>query len=210
MRFKFINFIFIITALEYPTDSSCQLYMDEIHELQMSSLKKIETLQQDKSFQNLIIDLKKKASEPFTDHFQKTNPAELTLLVSFSMGEKALLNLAHEAKLYGATLVLRGFKDDSYAQTVKALQKIIQETGQGLIIDPELFSLFSVTATPTYILSRPFQLHTLEQTQTPIHDRLQGHVSLRYVLEIFAKEGDLKGEAKALLLNASLEKKRLQ
>ncbi|MBY0272289.1 MAG: type-F conjugative transfer system pilin assembly protein TrbC [Alphaproteobacteria bacterium] len=144
----------------------------------------------------------------------RNTPAELTLFVSFSLGEKALLNLAHEAKAYGATLVLRGFKNNSYAQTVKILQKIIQATGQGFIIDPELFSLFSISSVPTYVLSRPFQLqtfepktlesHALERTQTPIHDRLQGHVSLQYALETFAKEGDLKEEAKALLENTQL------
>ncbi|MBX9786234.1 MAG: type-F conjugative transfer system pilin assembly protein TrbC, partial [Alphaproteobacteria bacterium] len=155
----------------------------------------------------------------------RNTPGELTLFVSFSMGEKALLNLAHEAKIYGTTLVLRGFKDNSYAQTVKALQKIIQETGQGFIIDQELFSLFSVTAVPTYVLSRPFQLQTLElqtpesktfeshvseRNQTPIHDRLQGHVSFQYALEAFAKEGDLQNEAQSLLANTHLERENLK
>ncbi|MBX9621607.1 MAG: type-F conjugative transfer system pilin assembly protein TrbC [Alphaproteobacteria bacterium] len=200
--FKLIDLTCFIAISAYPVTSSCQLYIDEIHELQNDSLKKIELLQQDKSFQNFVADLKEKIPEPFINHLQKANSAELTLFVSFSLGEKALLNLANEAKLYKATLVLRGFKDNSYAKTVHALQKIIQETGQGLIIDPELFSLFSITAVPTYILSRPFQLHTLEQTQTPLHDRLQGHVSLQYALETFAKEGDLKEEANSLLENA--------
>jgi type-F conjugative transfer system pilin assembly protein TrbC len=198
--------------------------MEEIQELQNDSLKKIEALQQDKSFQNFVADLKQKIPEPFTNHLQKTNSAELTLFVSFSLGEKALLNLAHEAKIYGATLVLRGFKDGSYIKTVKALQEIIQKTmssgdrpgeGQGFIIDPELFSLFSVTTVPTYVLSRPLQQtlesqtlepqalesQVFERTQTPIHDRLQGHVSLQYALEMFAKEGDLKEEAQFLLEN---------
>lgn len=192
-----------------------------------SSLKIVKSIQQDKDFQSLLTQSSKQRddvleSKEFQDvlttlsasmlptqkplqssqnltGITKNTPAELTLFVSFSLGEKALLNLAIESKIYGATLVFRGFKDNSYAHTVKALQKIIQETGQWFIIDPELFSLFSVTAIPTYILSRPFQLHTLEQTQTPLHDRLQGHVSLQYALETFAKEGDLQNEAHSLL-----------
>ena len=120
--------------------------------------------------------------------------------------EKSIDMSPNEAKLYAATLVLRGFKDGSYAKTVNALQKIIQETGQGFIIDPELFSLFSATAVPTYVLSRPFQLHALELTYTPLHDRLQGHVSLQYALEMFAKEGDLKEEAHSLLENTQLKR----
>ncbi len=195
------------------------------------SLKIVETIQKDKSFQSLLTESSKQKDAileskefqdvaaslsssmlPVQNSLQnpqnsagiKNTPAELNLFVSFSMGEKALLNLAHEAKLYGATLVLRGFKDNSYAQTVKTLQKIIQETGQGFIIDPEMFSLFSITVVPTYVLSRPFQLQAPERTQTPIHDRLQGHVSLQYALETFAKEGDLQNEARFLLANAQL------
>ncbi|MBY0272769.1 MAG: type-F conjugative transfer system pilin assembly protein TrbC [Alphaproteobacteria bacterium] len=201
------------------------------------SLEIIETVQKDKDFQLLLTESSQQRdaaleSKEFQDvvatlqvqkplqnsqnptEITKNTSAELTLFVSFSLGEKALLNLAHEAKAYGATLVLRGFKNNSYAQTVKILQKIIQATGQGFIIDPELFSLFSISSVPTYVLSRPFQLqtfepktlesHALERTQTPIHDRLQGHVSLQYALETFAKEGDLKEEAKALLENTQL------
>ncbi|KAB2833227.1 MAG: type-F conjugative transfer system pilin assembly protein TrbC [Caedimonadaceae bacterium] len=207
-----------------------------------NSLKDIETVQKDKGFQSFLSEsfkqresaLESKECQDIVETLrvsalqiqsplqssQKNTPAELTLFVSFSLGEKALLNLAYEAKLYGATLVLRGFKNNSYAQTVKALQKIIQETGQGFIIDPELFSLFSVTAVPTYILSRPFQLQTLElqtlesktfgshvseRIQTPLHDRLQGHVSLHYALEVFAKEGDLRNEAQSFLTKARLD-----
>lgn len=212
------------------------------------SLKIVETVQKDKDFQSLLTESSKQkdgvleskefqevvatlrvSTLPSQKSLQssqnpigttKNTSAELTLFVSFSLGEKALLNLAHEAKAYGATLVLRGFKNNSYAQTVKILQKIIQATGQGFIIDPDLFSLFSISSVPTYVLSRTFQLqtfesktlesHALERTQTPIHDRLQGHVSLQYALEAFAKEGDLQNEAKSLLAKAQFKRGRSQ
>ncbi|MBP9691879.1 MAG: type-F conjugative transfer system pilin assembly protein TrbC [Alphaproteobacteria bacterium] len=119
--------------------------------------------------------------------------------MSFSLGEKALLNLAQETKGYGATLVLRGFIEGSYAKTVQALQNIILKTGQGFIIDPELFSLFFITAVPTYVLAKPFQLLAQTRDQTPLHDRLMGHVSISYALESFAQSGDLRDEAQALL-----------
>lgn len=129
----------------------------------------------------------------------KNQESQLYIFVSFSMGEKALLNLAQEAHAYGATLVLRGFKDNSYVKTAKALEKIILKAEQGVIIDPELYTLFSITAVPTFILSKSFQFNASERNQTPLHDKLQGHVSLKYALEIFAKAGDLKEEAQALL-----------
>ncbi len=189
--------------------------------LQKDFQKIIETAQKDKDFQAFLAEstqkqtavLESKEFQEVVETFRvpqaqkqnsqdKSAPAEPIIFVSFSLGEKALLNLAHEAKIYGATLVLRGFKDNSYTQTVKALQKIIQETGQGFIIDPELFSLFAVTAVPTTILSRPFQFQTLERRQTPLHDRLQGHVSLHYALEKFTQEGELQEEAHSFLERA--------
>jgi type-F conjugative transfer system pilin assembly protein TrbC len=227
--FFFISALEAEAACFQNKSCSVSLQEDSLSESSLieSSLKVVEAIQEDKDFQSLLTESSKQrdgvleskefqdvvatlkasplpAQKPLQSSPNKNNHGELTLFVSFSLGEKALLNLAIEAKTYGATLVLRGFKDNSYAQTVKALQKIIQETGQGFIIDPELFSLFSVTSVPTYVLSRPFQLYTSERTQTPIHDRLQGHVSLHYALGTFAKEGDLKNEAQSLLANAQL------
>ena len=188
----------------------------EILELKEESLKKVDSLQQTKEFQDLVADLEgkwpdfsvnqKNASKQNADLPDQKPEGSLYVFVSFSMGEKALLNLAHEAKHYGATLVLRGFKKETlksgvqgYAKTVKALQQVINKTGQGFIIDPELFDLFSIQAVPTFILTKPFPLNAIERTQTPIHDRLQGHVSLHYALNIFIQKGDLKEAAQALL-----------
>jgi len=132
------------------------------------------------------------------DGMESTFPI-LLIFVSFSLGEKALLNLAQEAKHTNASLVLRGFKDGSYLKTAKALEKIITKTGIGFTVDPELFALFNISVVPTYVLSKPFPPHATERNQTPLHDRLMGHVSVKYVLETFAKEGSLKNEVKALL-----------
>lgn len=155
-----------------------------------------ETVLKDVEFQDVVGDLQK----PLTQASQERDtPSNLYVFVSFSMGEKALMNLVREAKAYDATLILRGFIEGSYAKTVRALQNIINKTGEGLLIDPELFGLFGVTAVPTYVLSQPFQLSSSERLQTPLHDRLVGHVSIRYALEVFSGSGDLKEGAQALL-----------
>lgn len=206
MRFEFIDFIYFISLLGLPATASCPSYISEIHDLQKESFKKVQRLQQDKNFQHFVTELQDKALAPHAQHTQSQRSSGLYVFVSFSLGETALLNLAQEAKIYGATLVLRGFKDGSYAQTVQSLQKIILETGQGVLIDPELFSLFSVTAVPTYVLSKPFPLQAQEHTYTPLHDRLQGYVSIHYVLEVFAKKGTLTQEAHSLLVNSLLKR----
>lgn len=195
-----------------------------------NSLKIIEMMKNDKDFQSFLTTSSQQRDavlrDPEIQNFVATlqdqnltqnpqpkhksvppNPvAELYLFVSFSLGEKALLNLAQEARAYGATLILKGFIEGSYAKTVKALQAIITKTGQGFIIDPELFTLFNVKAVPTYVLSKPFQLNALERNQTPMHDHIQGHISPQYALEKFAKEGDLQQEASSLLANLPLKR----
>ncbi|MBA3814686.1 MAG: type-F conjugative transfer system pilin assembly protein TrbC [Alphaproteobacteria bacterium] len=170
-------------------------------QLRQESLQKMEALLQDKEFRDTALVLQNKASNSQNlPPVSKTKPLnELYIFVSFSLSEKALLNLAQEAKRFGATLVLRGFKEGSYTKTAQSLHKIITKTGQGVLIDPELYSLFHITAVPTYILAKPFSVQSQERIQTPLHDKLQGHVSVQYVLESFAKEGDLQQEARVFL-----------
>jgi len=214
-----------VDAVNTNQNKSCQtkvFYDADILKLQEDSLKKAETLQEEKDFQEFqehilqrndeilnsktfqttVTELKqsqKNNDQNFTEASNLTTPGELYIFVSFSLGEKALLNLAQDAKQFDATLVLRGFIDGSYTKTAKSLQKVIQKVGQGFIIDPELFTLFAVRAVPTFILTNPFQLQAQERIQTPLHDRMQGHVSARYALETFSQMGDLKVEATTLL-----------
>ena len=157
-----------------------------------------EILQQASSLDNKLHLTKEKPKDPHRE-LPAFSSASFYVFVSFSCTEKALLKLAEEAKAYGATLVLRGFKEGSTLKTARALQKTIEKTGQGFLIDPELFALFDITSVPTIILSKPFPLESVERVQTPLHDRLQGHVSLRYALDLFAEKGDLKREAARLL-----------
>jgi type-F conjugative transfer system pilin assembly protein TrbC len=175
-----------------------QSFEEESIKLKDHSLKAIDSLREDKEFQTLLSELQNQAPSIPQSHFEKTHPSDFYIFVSFSMGEKALLNLAQEAKEFGATIILRGFKDKSYKKTAKSLQKIIEKTGQGFLIDPEIFSLFNVTSIPTIILSAAFANDSVPK-QTPIHDRMQGHVSLKFALETFAIEGDLNSEAKTIL-----------
>ena len=223
--FAILLFTFNGLCSSCPQENMCPAQLQE--SFIRDSLKTIEKIKKDKEFQSFLTSSSQQSEAVLEDRefqavvadLQAQIPLQISsqnqhargsfyIFVSFSLGEKALLNLAQDAKQFGATLVLRGFKDGSYLKTARALQQIIQETGQGFVIDPELFSLFAVTAVPTYVLSRAFTFNSPESTQTPLHDRLQGHVSVFYALSVFAKEGSLKEEANALLENVSLERGR--
>lgn len=199
--------LYIIGFSETLSAASCSIskkscshtnteFETEILKLVKDSYKKVEALQQDQDFQTLVGELKNQTPPPLQS---QRIPGELYIFVSFSMGEKALLNLAHEAKIFGATLILRGFKGGNYKKTAQALQKVIEKTGQGFLIDPELYTLFNITSVPTFILTKPFDVSPQERIATPLHDRLQGHVSIRYALETFAKSGEFQAQAQLML-----------
>lgn len=185
---------------EFNESSSCKTALQDLQE---NSLQKVEALQNDPAFQETVNILQNNLAQNTAINFSRESQGSLYIFVSFSMSEKALLNIAHEAKQFGATLVLRGFYEGSYLKTAKTLQNTITKTGQGVLVDPELYSLFHITAVPTFVMAKPFQLYAQERTQTPIHDKLQGHVSIRYALEQFSKEGDLKEEAQLFLQGGS-------
>ncbi|WP_300646486.1 type-F conjugative transfer system pilin assembly protein TrbC [Paenalcaligenes sp.] len=76
----------------------------------------------------------------------------LLIFVSFSMPERTLKNLSRQAYQYGATVVLRGFVDDSLEKT-KNLAKKVNEHGAAWQIHPELFETFNVKNVPTFVMT---------------------------------------------------------
>lgn len=107
--------------------------------------------------------------------------ADLLVFVSSSMSKESLKTLSKEVEEYGGTLIVRGFKDNEFKNSIEYFP-------ESFLIDPELFEEFKVANVPTFVL--------LEDNR---HDRMSGFVSTRYALEQFAKNGDMKQEAKALL-----------
>lgn len=191
-------------------------FTKEIHELVGKSSEKMNSHLHDQDFQGWMSDIQRKSCQISSD-WLSLSPAcspplknsgktplspelkqqSFYIFVSLSMGKKALLNLAEQAKEFGGTLVLRGFIEGSYKKTVSALQHIIRKTGQGFIVDPELFEIFQIKAVPTFILTSSLNLS--DEKKTPLHDRIQGHVTLSYALQKIFRDGDLKDIAKAML-----------
>lgn len=116
--------------------------------------------------------------------------SELYIFASLSMPKTRLIELIKEAIHYNGMVVLRGLKNNSYKETTNLLQPIIKDAGAGFIIDPTLFSKFNITQVPVFILN-----DTIENK----HDKVSGNINLKYALEQFAKDGDLKQEASKIL-----------
>ncbi len=105
------------------------------------------------------------------------------IFVSLSMPKSLLEQYDKQAKQIGAKLVIRGFKNNSFKETIQYTQKIAME------VDPMAFRKFSVTSVPSFVLSDNSKF-----------DKIIGNVSIKYALEQFEAKGDLKQKAKKYLM----------
>jgi conjugal transfer pilus assembly protein TrbC len=81
---------------------------------------------------------------------------ELMVLVSSSMPDEALRNLAQQADKAGAVLVLRGLVGDSLPQTTAKIRQVLGDQGgdSTFQINPEVFRAYNVQSVPTFVLAR--------------------------------------------------------
>jgi type-F conjugative transfer system pilin assembly protein TrbC len=130
-------------------------------------------------------------------NIDKTN---FYIFVSLNMGKKNLEDLSQLAAAYNGILVIRGLKNNSFIETATFIKEITEKNNNsGFIIDPTLFQKHNITHVPTFILAKGEE--GLPNTSCPIiADRLSGNVTPKYVLNLYAKTGDLKEEATKLLL----------
>ena len=121
------------------------------------------------------------------------------IFISSSMPRASIVNYIEESRKYGATLVLRGFKNNSLKQTVSYI-KSLSDKGANVIIDPRSYRMFGIDSVPQIILISENNNCAIGACEiTPIHDRIRGNVTLRYALERFEEEGDNRKQARALL-----------
>lgn len=113
------------------------------------------------------------------------------IFVSTSMSENNLIDLAKEAKKYNAALIMRGLLDNSYIRTVQFFQKLIDKTGEGISIDPELFKKFNIMAVPTFVVEKSDQCTSVDLGCRPFYDKVSGNISLEDALLKIKQKGDL-------------------
>jgi type-F conjugative transfer system pilin assembly protein TrbC len=136
----------------------------------------------------------------------KPEDENLMIFVTLGMPDKALLNLARQAALTRAVLVLRGVEGGlakgNWTRAMEAL-KPIAETGASIIIHPELFRAYKVVQAPTFVLATGQQGEAcLNELKNECSQSLRatGDVSLDYVLERWANgSGSLAQEARSRL-----------
>ncbi len=125
--------------------------------------------------------------------FPLESPQEnLMVMVSFSMPEETLRNLARQADKAGAVLVIRGMVDDSLQATTKAVQKVLGKEGgdSTFQINPNVFRAYKVEDVPAFVLARKPIGDGDSCTHGDDYVSVRGDVTLEYALR---KLGDNKG-----------------
>lgn len=133
----------------------------------------------------------------FTRGNLKSN-AELYVFITLGMKPNNIQSLIKEAKRYGAKVVIRGLKDNSFMETAQFLRKIAKEASEGVIIDPTLFRKYNIQIVPTFILAKNHTLFEGEKYDLA-YDQLEGNITIQYALEKMKANGDLAQVAEEIL-----------
>ena len=102
----------------------------------------------------------------------------MLVFVSFSMPKASLTALAKEAEKFGAVLVMRGLKGDSFKDTQAAFQALGEEERSGIEINPELFETYHIQQVPVFV-----KVKTISEGELQEMGRLSGNVSLAFAAQ---------------------------
>jgi type-F conjugative transfer system pilin assembly protein TrbC len=105
---------------------------------------------------------------------------QIYIFVSSSMKKPNLIRLGKQAAAQGASLVMRGFVENSYLKTAAFLKEVIEKTGQGVAIDPSLFKAYRVTEVPTFVM-----------VDGSSYDKISGNISLDYAIQEIRNKGEV-------------------
>ncbi len=130
------------------------------------------------------------------------NLPQLRVFISNSMPSNSLKQLAEDVAKVNGVLILRGMVAGSILSTTKFIASLSKEKIP-VIIDPKSFKLFAIDKVPSFVLCsfKPSKCLGQDCQNTPIHDRIQGNVSLSYALNQFYQNSFYNKEQAKELLN---------
>ncbi len=112
----------------------------------------------------------------------------LFVFITLAMPAESIKPLLAQAEQANATVVLRGFVNNSLKETTAALQKLMGQGRVGVLIDPEAFDRYGVRNAPSFVLTKAHS-----GSATPCLDKVcaqasgfalvSGDVSIEYALE---------------------------
>ena len=172
---RFIVLLLIVTSAvaQEASVSDCEL------------IKKVQEFAQDI---NSKIPLNPILEQP-TQNQQQENAPKLIVFISSSMPAKSIQQWAIQADKLGAELVIRGFVNNSFKDTVILAQKLFSKHQVGgFNVDPFKFKQYGIEVVPTVVLDVGGMV-----------DKVHGDIGLIEVLELIKAQGENKIESKNYL-----------
>ena len=116
--------------------------------------------------------------------------AQLIVFISTSMSKTSIKQWAVQADLLGAELVIRGFINNSFKDTVLLAQELFaQDNVGGFNVDPLKFKSYDIQIVPAVVLDMGGKV-----------DLVQGDIGLIEALKIIKAKGENAGEVQNYLL----------
>lgn len=143
---------------------------------------------------------------PPSQHWSETNQHPPLVLVSFSMPDADIRELARQAARIGAPLILRGLVGGTLTATQKKLAEFADIPGASFLVDPTLFRRFKIETVPTFVLPLE-ELNACSQDGCPVpaHVKVSGESGLDHILDEVSQRArdprakQLAGEMQAML-----------
>lgn len=204
LRFLILILIHLITGMAYASDKN-QSWLDEISSNTqidsetMAWAKNIADRNQQMVMSNFKDMMK---SEGFDQNLResvlKPRPI-LQIFVSTSMPRQLLKSYTREASRYNGVLVFRGLPQGSFLKLTDLVMDISDEKYPcAMQIDDEAFKAFSIKSVPTIVLSKPKAMFE-QQAKEGQFDKVQGNLTIKASLELFASSGNLASIARGVL-----------
>lgn len=109
----------------------------------------------------------------------QVNGSQLIVFISSSMPDKSIKQWAKQADLLGAELVIRGFVNNSFKETVMLAQELFErDKVGGFNIDPLKFKQYDINVVPVVVLDVAGKV-----------DMVQGDIGLIEALKIIQMKG---------------------
>lgn len=114
---------------------------------------------------------------------------DLMIFASFTMPAESLKRIVSQANRVGASVVLRGFKNNSLKETSLAINALGEQSGN-VQVNPNAFTKYKVATVPTFVLAKADGIDQVDAEGCALPDTyvsVAGDVSLDYALEEIAR-----------------------
>jgi len=134
-----------------------------------------------------------------TQDGEKRYESQVLIFISSSMPDQTVTNYLDQSRRINASLVLRGFVNDTLTMTKQYLHGILvasadPEADSNILIDPTLYERFSITQVPSIVVTESaIQPCMKDACPPPVHHIVSGDVSLAWALGLVGRQ--IKSEA---------------